>query len=73
MSFLAKSLAGGFADEDIEVHGRADRLRFEASRDGDPGARGLPEDGDLGANVLSLEEEVRRARSIGASPLKTAG
>ena len=58
MSSLTKSLDGGFVGEDIEVHGGADRLRSAANRDRDPGARGLPEDGDLGADVLSLEAQL---------------
>jgi len=66
VSFLAKSLEGGFVDEDIEVHGGADRLCSAAGGDGHAGVRGLPEDRDLGANVFSLEAQVRGARSIGA-------
>ena len=72
MSFLAKSLEGGFVDEEVEVHRRADRVRAAASRDRDTGGRGLPEDGDRGADVFPVEEEVRRPRSLGAAPLEAA-
>ena len=52
MSFLAKSLEGGFADEEVEVHRRADRLCFVPGRDGQVGSPGLPEVGDLRAAVF---------------------
>ena len=54
MSFPAKSLEGGFVDEDVEVHGGADRLCPAAGRDGHGSFRGLPEDGDLGADLFPL-------------------
>ena len=43
MSFLAKSLEVSFADEEIEVHRRADRLCPAAGGVGHSGGRGLPE------------------------------
>jgi hypothetical protein len=45
VSFLAKSLEGGFADEEVEVHRRANRLCPAAGGVGHSGGRGLPEVG----------------------------
>ena len=58
VSFLAKSLEAGFADEQVEVHGGADHLCAPPGRDRNTGSQGLPKDGDCRAVVSPLEEEV---------------
>ncbi|GLK56559.1 hypothetical protein GCM10008170_25780 [Methylopila capsulata] len=47
----------GAGDEEVQVYGRADLVRVEASRDGHACGRGDPEDGGLGADVLTLESK----------------
>jgi putative transposase len=78
VSFLAKSLEGGFVDEDIEVHGGADCLCPQASGNRHSRTRGLPEEQTfyrwkkkyrgLGVSELhrlrQLEEENRRLKRM---------
>jgi hypothetical protein len=54
------------SDEEVEVHGGTDRLCASSCRDGNTSGRGLPEDGDCGADVFPVEEE---ARGLGVSEL----
>jgi len=63
---------GGFCHEENEVHGGADSVCTEASRNGHSSAGGHPLDGHLGADLLQLEEEVLRAWSVGAPQVKAA-
>ena len=42
--------------EEEQVHRGADFVRVEAGRDGDAGCGGAPAHGDLGADLLPLEE-----------------
>ena len=46
--------------KEVEVHKRADRVRVEAGGDGHTVGGGDPPDGHLGADLLPLEEGVRR-------------
>jgi hypothetical protein len=62
----------GVPDEEVEVHGRADRLRLAAGGGGDPRRRSLPEDGDLRADLFPLEEEVGGLRGLGAPAVAPA-
>ena len=55
--------------EQEAVHGGADWVCIALGRGGAPERRGLPQDGDLGAALLSLEEAVcgdRRGRDPAA-------
>ena len=48
------SREGASADEEVEVHRGADRLRLALGGGGDPRRRGLPEDGHIEADLLPL-------------------
>src|SRR4051794_9883624 len=59
-------------DAEVEVLGRADYLRAEAGRDGRARLRAVPEARDQRADVLRLEEEVRRDGRGGGPPREPA-
>lgn len=72
MSVLAKSLEGGFVHEDVEVQRGADHFCAAPGGDGHTGGQGLPEAGDLGADIFPVEEKVWGAQNIRAPSLETA-
>ena len=47
--------------EKIEIYRTTDRLCFKASGNGRTSGRSMPEDGDFGADLLQLEEEIFRS------------
>jgi len=68
-SFLIEfGIRKGVRDEKAALHGSADRLCSAASGDGDPSARGLPEDGDLGADLLPKDHGRPRTIRVDNGP-----
>src|SRR5262249_14805469 len=54
ISGMIEILKGRSCREEVELHGRANRLCAEAGRVGRPGRGGVPQDGHFGRDVLQL-------------------